>query len=65
MKLIYFILNIRSNLETSPVILFQDGVFDKTGGLLPVQGIGSTQNHNSTDVDIKLRLVVFYWVVGI
>ena len=42
--------NIRGNLhfETSPVILFQDGVFDNTEGLLTVQGRGSTQNHNST-----------------
>ena len=40
----------RGNLhfETSPVILFQDGVFDNTEGLLPVQGRGSTQNQNST-----------------
>ena len=48
--------NIRGNLhfETSlhfvisPVILFQDGVFGNTEGLLPVQGRGSTQNRNST-----------------
>ena len=35
--------NIRDNLhfETSPVILFQDGVIDKTEGLLLVQGRGS------------------------
>ena len=45
-----FISTLRGNLlfETSPVILFQDRVFDKTEGLLPVQGRGSTQNPNST-----------------
>ena len=26
----------------------QDGLFDNTEGLLPVQGRDSTQNHNST-----------------
>ena len=40
----------RGNLpfETSPVILFHNRVFDNTEGLLPVQGIGSARNHNST-----------------
>ena len=45
--------DIRDNFHfaTSPVILIQDGVFDNTRGLLPVQGRGSTQNTILQSID--------------